>query len=373
MWLGDERVEARQRTLPEDFGIEFEEVDLEFEQLKEIEAENKLVDEDDHETLRGPRTIFKEPFTGHQSIGVSEQTVFSELQKKDLWQIPSEYRGPVYRTMQQAVKECIQKKFHEVARQYATASSEARIGLWELDHNYLKQARIIGMTTTGLSKYRGLLQSLNPKIVLIEEAAETLEAPIAVACFRTIEHLILVGDHQQLRAHCNEQELAGSPFYLDVSMFERLVRNKVNYSLLQRQRRMIPEIRRALEPIYKHLEDHPSVLGQPPIPGMGGVNSFFFTHKWREDVDAQMSKTNPHEADMLVAFFKYLVANGTASEQITVITFYNGQRKLLLRKLRDHRHLLGDYFKVNESTLASSILESNSSIYSMDNNTNFKT
>ena len=63
MWLGDERVEAKQRTLPEDLGIEFEEVDLEFEQLKEIEAENKLVDEEDHETLKRPpndlqRTVY---------------------------------------------------------------------------------------------------------------------------------------------------------------------------------------------------------------------------------------------------------------------------------------------------------------------------
>ena len=64
------------------------------------------------------------------------------------------------------------------------------------------------MTTTGLSKYRALLSSLNPKVVLIEEAAETLESSIAAACFTSLEHLILVGDHQQLRAHCNDEELA---------------------------------------------------------------------------------------------------------------------------------------------------------------------
>ena len=355
MWLGDERVEAKQRTLPEDFGIEFEEVDLEYEQLKEIEAENKLVDEEDRETLRGPRVIFNESFTGRQAIGVTEQTVLTELKKKDMWQIPSEYRGPVYRQLQKQVKGCIQKRIQEIARQYAIASKEARIGLWELDYTYLKQARVIGMTTTGLSKYRGLLQSLDPKVVLIEEAAETLEAPIAAACFETIQHLILVGDHQQLRAHCNDQQLAGPPFYLGVSMFERLVRNKVEFSQLKRQRRMIPEIRQALQPIYKDLEDHPSVFNRPPIPGMGGINSYFFTHKGREMNDAQMSKINPDEADMIVAFFQYLVTNGTSPDEITVLTFYNGQRKLILKKLRERRHLLGDIFKVSLSESALSI------------------
>lgn len=347
MWLGDERVEAKQRTLPEDFGIEIEEVDLEFEQLKELEAESKMVDDEDHDTLRGPRIIFAESFTGHKTMGVTQQTVQMELQKRDLWDIPIDHRGPVYRHMQQKVKEAIRAQFQAMAHQYAKLCQEYKIGGWELDFNYLKEARVIGMTTTGLSKYRALLQALDPKVVIIEEAAETLEAPIAVACFETLEHLILIGDHQQLRAHCNDPELAIKPFYLGISMFERLIRNKVEFSQLKRQRRMIPEIRRALNPIYNDLEDHPSVRDRAPVPGMGGINSFFFTHKNRESVDSQMSKMNVEEADLIVCFFNYLVQNGMKSSEITVLTFYNGQRKLILRKLREHHQLQReDYLKI---------------------------
>ena len=346
IWLGDELTEAKQRTLPEDFGIQIEEADLEFEQLKELEAESKLVEEEDQGSLRGPRLIFREPFTGNKTIAVTEEAVQMELRKQDLWDISPEYRGPIYRYMQKLLKEAIRTKLRVIAIGYAKASQEARIGGWELDYNFLKQARVIGMTTTGLSKYRGLLQALDPKVVLIEEAAETLEAPIAVACFNTLEHLILVGDHQQLRAHCNEEELAEKPFYLGVSMFERLVRNRVEYTQLKRQRRMIPEIRRALDPIYQDLENHPSVLNRPAVPGMGGVNSFFFTHKQRETKDNQMSTMNLGEAELIVEFFKYLVQNGIHSSEITVLTFYNGQRKLLLKKLRENRQIPEDYYKV---------------------------
>lgn len=211
-WLGDERIEAKYRTMPEDFGIEVEEVDLEYEQLKEIEAESKLVEDEDRDSLRGLYLVFNEPFTGRHSARVTDETVRSEMKKRDLWSIPSEHRGPVYRHMQQALKATITKKFRDLARQYAAASQDAKIGLWELDYNYLKQAKVIGMTTTGLSKFRGLIQSLNPKVVLIEEAAETLEAFVSVACFQSLEHLILIGDHQQLRGHCNDQELAGKPY-----------------------------------------------------------------------------------------------------------------------------------------------------------------
>ena len=49
MWLGRDLVTANRRTLPEEFGIDIEEVDLEFEQIKEMEAESKIDDEDDLE------------------------------------------------------------------------------------------------------------------------------------------------------------------------------------------------------------------------------------------------------------------------------------------------------------------------------------
>ena len=97
-------------------------------------------------------------------------------------------------------------------------------------------------------------------------------------------------------------------------MFERLVRNKVEFSQLKRQRRMIPEIRRALRPIYEELDDHPSVLNRTPIAGMGGINSYFFTHQGRETMDIQMSKLNEKEAEMVVGLFGYNVLNGTLQE-----------------------------------------------------------
>ena len=151
-------------------------------------------------------------------------------------------RGPVYNHMALLLKTTIRNEFREKAKQYAKASQDWKIGKWEVDYNYLREARVIGMTTTGLSKYRGLVQSLRPKVVLIEEAAETLEGFISAACVPSVEHLILVGDHQQLRGRVNEHGLEGNPFYLDVSMFERLVRNHVDFTQLKRQRRMSPEV-----------------------------------------------------------------------------------------------------------------------------------
>ena len=346
MWLGSHLVIAGRRTQPEDYGIEVEEVDLEFEQLKELEAENKTGDEDDSDALKGPRVMLSEPFTGRQSRGDISKQVEYFLKKQDMWAIPGAYRGAVYRSLQQKVKNALLKAFRAEAKNYTASLLDLKIGNWEIDSLYLRKARIIGMTATGLSKYRGLIASIKPKVVLIEEAAETLEAYVTAACFDSLEHLILVGDHQQLRGHCSVKDLEGDPFYLDVSMFERLINNGVEFSRLTRQRRMIPEIRRLLNSIYEQLEDHPSVFERLPVPGMGDVNSYFFTNEWLEQHDGQMSKCNQSEADMIVGFFVYLVNNGMETKDITVLTFYNGQRKLILKGLRNHVNLQGCYFKV---------------------------
>ena len=263
-----------------------------------------------------------------------------------MWKIKQSYRGPIYRWMQQQVKVAILEAFRQKARHHSELVQQLKIGRWEIESNFLEQAKIVGMTTTGLSKYRGLIQSVKPKIVMIEEAAETLEAYVTAACMDSVEHLILLGDHQQLRGHCSVQDLEGYPWFLDVSMFERLVRHQVGHSQLVLQRRMIPEIRRILGPIYKELEDHPSVLQRQPVPGMGGVNSYFFVHDWLEDTDSYMSKVNYDEASMVVHFVERLLHNGFTSQQVTILTYYNGQRKLILRSLRKHPNFQGCFFKV---------------------------
>lgn len=50
------------------------------------------------------------------------------------------------------------------------------------------------MTTTGAARYQDVLQGLKPKIVIVEEAAEVLEAHITTALSESCEQLILIGE-----------------------------------------------------------------------------------------------------------------------------------------------------------------------------------
>jgi helicase required for RNAi-mediated heterochromatin assembly 1 len=188
--------------------------------------------------------------------------------------------------------------------------------------------KVIGCTTTGLSKYRSLLSALNPRVLLIEEAAETLEGNVIGGLLESIEHLILVGDHQQLQASCTVRALENAPYHMNISMFERLVNNSIGYVMLNVQRRMIQDVRRLLcidpVPFYTNLQDHPSVLdrlqNRPPVPGMGGLDTYWFHHTFHEATNAERSRYNEGEARMIARFFYYLCQNGVEASKITVLT-----------------------------------------------------
>ncbi|KAF2622867.1 hypothetical protein BU25DRAFT_479849 [Macroventuria anomochaeta] len=343
-WLGKALTECRRPAGPDDFGWEWEEEDLEIEQLQELEAEASAQDDEDIEALRGEVLMLSDNYRGKGSGILKDQEVQEILATMpDLTMIEYANRGHIYNYLMRQMKKLLLAEVRKVAKDYDEVVQQRRVGLWEEDVNLLSKQRIIGMTTTGLSKYRALIAALRPRVVLVEEAAETMEAPVTVACLPTLEHLILVGDHQQLRPHTQVKAFENAPYHLNLSMFERLVINEVEFDQLTRQRRMIPEIRRLLTPIYNDtLKDHASVKdpnNQPSIMGMGGVNSYFFTHEWNEARDAYSSCFNEPEAKFIVGFVDYLVLNGEAPTGITVLTFYNGQRKRIIHLLRSHPNL----------------------------------
>ena len=69
-----------------------------------------------------------------------------------------------------------------------------------------------------------MLKDIGPRIVIVEEAAEVFESHIVASLSKNCEHLILNGDHIQLRPNPAVYKLA-KDFDFDVSLFERLVKN----------------------------------------------------------------------------------------------------------------------------------------------------
>ncbi len=196
----------------------------------------------------------------------------------------------------------------------------------------LETAEIIGMTTTGAAKYQHILHRVKPRIVIVEEAAEVLESHIVSALNAGTQHLILIGDHKQLRPKPNEYELAVK-YKLDISLFERLIRNDFPHATLECQHRMRPEIAELVKPhIYPALSNHHSVEDHPDVRGVR-TNLFFINHEVQEQEDESLfSHSNFHEASYLVSLCRYLLQQRYGHEEITILVTYTGQLRIV-RKL----------------------------------------
>ena len=203
----------------------------------------------------------------------------------------------------------------------------------EEEEEVIRKATVVGMTTSGAARYHSMLQKIGPKIVIIEEAAEVMEAHIITSLSRDTNHVILIGDHKQLRPKATVYELA-QKYNLEISLFERMVMNSMDCKRLCIQHRMRPEIAALTKRFYDHeILDHETVYKFENIVGIS-QNMFFVDHCQPESQNGNLqSFSNPHEATFLKYLCKYLLQQGYKPHQITVLTMYIGQLLLLQQQM----------------------------------------
>ncbi|CAI2180938.1 10853_t:CDS:10 [Funneliformis geosporum] len=219
----------------------------------------------------------------------------------------------------------------------------------------LLSSDVIGMTTNGAAKFQNLIRSIGPRIIICEEAGEVLEAHILSALTPSTQHIILIGDPNQLRPKLatyslSMDSLLGKNYQLDKSLFERLIRGdkavKLEKAQLLTQRRMRKEeisdlIRYTLyrngenTAVYRNLIDGENTAKYPNIRG-AQHNVYFIDHRRPEDDSgdefAMQSHANTYEVQMVVEMVKYFVRNGyNKPDDIAVLTPYLGQ----MIKIRD--------------------------------------
>ena len=247
-----------------------------------------------------------------------------EMYLDDIYRLNTKDRWRLYRLWRKRSEEHHEKLFKTRQGEYDQAVEREQEITRVEEYEILCKACVIGMTTTCAAKYRSILKEIRPRIVIVEEAAEVLEAHIIASLTPGCQHLILIGDHQQLRPTPAVHDLA-KRYKLDVSLFERMVNVGIQCEMLNVQHRMRPEIATLMKHIYNDLENHESVEKYEDIKGMK-KNLFFINHKYMEESSNQShSHVNEHEAKFLVALCRYLLQQGYKADQIILLTTYTGQ------------------------------------------------
>ena len=293
---------------------------------QEAYTDSKAIEDD-----RRVNTYSEEKLKGDLVIDVAEkgrkdlQLLFKQLQKVQSQEFPSimSLQGKL-----QLFKHCLEVRSKQLKAQLKCLQSSKAIAdkdEEELKIKILSKADIVGFTTTGASANIKILSKLYSKIMIIEEAAEIMEGNVIAALTNHTQHLVMIGDHKQLRPKAHDHTI-GTKYGLEFSMFERLIKNSFPHATLKHQHRMRPEISQLVRPhIYPELYDHPSVCNYPPSLGIAR-SVYFISHVQKEqDTEDLRSPSNEHEASFLASLCYYLLKQGYKASEITVLTPYTGQ------------------------------------------------
>ena len=170
--------------------------------------------------------------------------------------------------------------------------------------NILQQMKIVGMTVTGANINRNLIAQLQPEVILVEEAAEVLEPQLVALMGNWVKHLIMIGDHKQLRPSVENYILARD-YHLDLSMMERLINNGLSFATLTMQNRMRPEFASLLLDIYPDLRSNLARVESHQPANCIGQSMYFWSHEAPEL--NERSFVNKVEAERAVHLALFLI------------------------------------------------------------------
>ncbi|KXN84450.1 NFX1-type zinc finger-containing protein 1, partial [Leucoagaricus sp. SymC.cos] len=183
----------------------------------------------------------------------------------------------------------------------------------EIRRRILDNSDLIACTTTGAASLTSLLSSVAPRVLMVEEAGQVLEAHILASLVSSVHHLICIGDPRQLRP------------------------SLATYTRINVQRRMRPTISHFIRKIlYPKLEDNELVLRYPPVQGMQ-KDVFFVDHLHKENCTEDfVSKFNIFEVEMIRDLVVYFLHQGSydGPGDIAVLCAYLGQLQKVRAALR---------------------------------------
>eukprot|EP00741_Cyanophora_paradoxa_P006225 tig00000114_g6037.t1 len=272
---------------------------------------------------------------------------------ESLWDMPLESRRRIVSAVASLLLMQAEDRLADAMDEYEAVASRIQQMQSDQKLRVLRSCPLVAMTSTAAAMHRDLIVRLRPSVLVIEEAAELLEAQVLSCISPSVQHVIMIGDHEQLRPSVNCFELEKN-YKFHISMFERLLQLRPH----------APEIAEISRRFYPELEDHPRVLRHEPVRGTA-ASLFLIDHSSleaaqspnaRRGADAKSAKVNEHEAQMAVRLADYLIKQGYQATEITLLTPYLAQFRRIRHlaqqmDLGDVRVVTVDDYQGDENTI----------------------
>ena len=270
----------------------------------------------------------------------------SILQTENLWNLNTGQKVLyLYSILKEKVDTVSDSLQSQISRLEELMTSESEIQSEE-EATILLKKKVIGMTITGASIHHDLVHQVAPAIVIVEEAGEVLEPDLIAALTPRIQHLILIGDHKQLRPKVDTYKLK-TKYHFDLSLMERLINNGFPYQTLEMQNRMRPEFSNLLKDIYPTLQDNLDRVNKNKELACIEKSMYFWSHSVNEK--SARSHTNMEEVERVLQLTTYLLMNKCKPSEISVLSAYQGQATVIRKEMRKLQNNKPELFGSSDS------------------------
>eukprot|EP01054_Gregarina_sp_Poly1_P003339 Gregarina_sp_Poly_1__3338@NODE_195_length_11596_cov_85_481395_g174_i0_p1_GENE_NODE_195_length_11596_cov_85_481395_g174_i0NODE_195_length_11596_cov_85_481395_g174_i0_p1_ORF_typecomplete_len1544_score255_12Aquarius_N/PF16399_5/7e117AAA_11/PF13086_6/2_9e31AAA_12/PF13087_6/9_7e21AAA_30/PF13604_6/1_3e07AAA_30/PF13604_6/0_00056AAA_19/PF13245_6/2_7e10ResIII/PF04851_15/2_2e05ResIII/PF04851_15/2_3e03UvrDhelicase/PF00580_21/2_3e05Terminase_6/PF03237_15/0_0013Terminase_6/PF03237_15/5_9e02DEAD/PF00270_29/0_ len=207
-------------------------------------------------------------------------------------------------------------------------------------------SRIVAMTSThaALSRESLILSGFQYSTLIVEEAAQILDVETVLTTLLQrrplLKRIVMLGDHLQLKPVIQNRGLERTCNF-DLSLFSRLIRLGTPYIQLDAQGRC----RSRLADLFRWRYRFPPLRDLPLIsegrefllanPGLAFNFQFVDVPHGEERCLSPHYYQNEAEAGLIVALFSYMRLIGYPAHKISILTFYNGQKDLLRKMVKD--------------------------------------
>ncbi|CAG0919302.1 unnamed protein product, partial [Notodromas monacha] len=174
---------------------------------------------------------------------------------------------------------------------------------------------VFGITVCDAVENIEIVRNLRARVVIVDEAAEILEAALVSVLSRHCEHLVLLGDTQQSMPKTINPDLAKES-KLDVSLFHRLLWNGFPCLYLSVQHRLRPDLLRLMQPLLGSTLT--SVVGKHFEDVRGIRKNVFFVSVSRSK-NSRNRLESSFEQEFILALCQHLLYHGYSQDQITIL------------------------------------------------------
>ncbi|XP_054765454.2 NFX1-type zinc finger-containing protein 1-like isoform X2 [Lytechinus pictus] len=246
---------------------------------------------------------------------------------QDPWALQNDHRWRLYRFWLREFWNTADRRLRLISKEIENVVQQHRVKSEKSDFVIYQNASILGVTSSCAITHHRILRYVQPRIIMILQAADVMEAVVIASLSQNCRQLIMIGENKSILEQNAAIAALARTGGVMLSSFCRFIEGKYATSRLTRQHRMAPAISRFIKLDNKELEDHPQVTRLDEVQGIPR-RVYLMNH------GLPRFNASTHEFEFLSKLCVYLLKQGHLESEISILSTSVGLRDRF-RKIKE--------------------------------------